>query len=106
MSMGPIAARHARTVLEHVQRILAIELLVAAQAIDHRLELLASEGASGADRGADGSPTPGAGVAEAHRRIRAVVTLVRADREPGPDLAAATRLVRDGAMVDLVEATT
>jgi histidine ammonia-lyase len=95
VSMGPIAARHARTVLEHVQRILAIELLVAAQAIDHRIELLAGDGEAGA------SPTPGAGVAEAHRRIRTVATRVRADREPGPDLAAATRLVRDGALVDL-----
>jgi histidine ammonia-lyase len=42
-------------------------------------------------------------VSEAHRRIRAVATRVDADREPGPDLAAATRLVRDGALVDLVE---
>jgi len=95
VSMGPIAARHARTVLEHVERILAIELLVAAQAIDHRLELLAQDDESGT------SPAPGVGVAEAHRRIRTVATRVRADREPGPDLAAATRLVREGALVDL-----
>jgi len=98
VSMGPIAARHARTVLEHVERILAIELLVAAQAIDHRRELLHDEAGDG------GGPIPGAGVAEAHRRIRAVITRVRADREPGPDLAAATRLVRDGALVDLADA--
>jgi histidine ammonia-lyase len=97
VSMGPIAARHARTVLEHVERILAIELLVAAQAIDLRQELLT------ADAGAAGPPTPGTGVAEAHRRIRAVASRVAADREPGPDLAAATRLVRVGALVDLVE---
>ena len=95
VSMGPIAARHARTVLEHVERILAIELLVAAQAIDHRLELFARDGEPGT------SPAPGVGVAEAHRRIRTVATRVRADREPGPDLAAATRLVREGALVDL-----
>jgi histidine ammonia-lyase len=99
VSMGPIAARHARTVLEHVEGILAIELVVAAQAIDLRLELLAEHGDPGA--APRESPTPGAGVAEAHRRIRAVMTRVRADREPGPDLAAATRLVRDGALVDL-----
>ena len=37
VSMGSIAARHARTVLGHVERILAIELLVAAQALDLRL---------------------------------------------------------------------
>jgi histidine ammonia-lyase len=98
VSMGPIAARHARTVLEHVERILAIELLVAAQAIDHRRELLREEAGDAHD------PAPGAGVDEAHRRIRAVITRVRADREPGPDLAAATRLVRDGSLVDLAEA--
>jgi histidine ammonia-lyase len=97
VSMGPIAARHARTVLEHVERILAIELLVASQAIDLRRELLTAEA------GTQDPPTPGAGVSEAHRRVRAVASRVAADREPGPDLAAAMRLVRVGALADLVE---
>jgi histidine ammonia-lyase len=88
VSMGPIAARHARSVLGHVQQILAIELLVAAQALDVRL-------------GTDG-PAPGAGVAEARRRVRSRVEPVVRDREPGPDLAAAIDLVRSGALVDLV----
>ena len=100
VSMGPIAARHARTVLEHVERIVAIELLVAAQAIDLRLSLLAG---GGPNTDAANPPAPGAGVDEAHRRIRAVATRVHADREPGPDLATATRLVHDGALVDLVD---
>jgi hypothetical protein len=43
-------------------------------------------------------------VAEAHRRIRAVATRVEGDREPGPDLASATTLVRDGQLVDLADA--
>src|SRR6185369_15567912 len=43
VSMGPIAARHARSVLEHVEQIVAIELLVAAEALDRRLALHASE---------------------------------------------------------------
>ena len=42
VSMGSISARHARTVLGHVERILAIELLVAAQALDLRLGLTAT----------------------------------------------------------------
>ena len=42
VSMGSIAARHARQVLEHVERILSIELVVAAQALDLRLDALAS----------------------------------------------------------------
>jgi histidine ammonia-lyase len=100
VSMGPIAARHARTVLEHVERIVAIELRVATEAIDHRLRLLADEGPA-----SSGSPhpEPGAGVAEAHARIRAVVPPLAGDREPGPDLAV-TRIVHDGALVDLVAA--
>jgi len=99
VSMGPIAARHARTVLEHVERILAIELLVAAQAIDLRRELMAADAAT------PDPPMPGTGVSEAYVRIRAVASRVVADREPGPDLAAAMRLVRVGALVDLAEAT-
>ena len=82
--------RHARTVLEHVERILAIELLCAAQALDLRLDLQ------------PGTP-PGAGVAEAHARIRSVIRRLEGDRQPGPDIEAASRLVRDGALVDLAE---
>ena len=54
--MGSIAARHARAVLEGVERILAIELVVAAQALDLRL----ARGGRGDRR------RPGPGVAEAH----------------------------------------
>ena len=88
VSMGSISARHARTVLGHVERIVAIELLVAAQALD--LRLASSDGAA-----------PGAGVAEALARIRRVVRHLDGDREPGPDLAAATALVHDGALAEL-----
>ena len=90
VSMGSISARHARTVLEHVERILAIEALVAAQALDLRL----------ADPEMDGA-TPGAGVAEALGRIRERVRHLDGDREPGPDLAAATAMVHDGVLADL-----
>jgi histidine ammonia-lyase len=90
VSMGSIAARHARTVLDHVERIVAVELLVATQGLDLRLGLADVAGAQ-----------PGTGVAEARRRIREVVPHLDRDREPGPDLAAATALVRDGALSDL-----
>jgi histidine ammonia-lyase len=89
VSMGASAARHARMVLGHVQQILAIELLCAAQGLDLRLE-----GMVGA--------VPGEGVAEAHRRVRARVAALAGDREPGPDLAAALALVHEGALADLV----
>jgi len=89
VSMGSIAARHARTVVEHVERVLAIELIVAAQALDLRLELLPGT-------------EPGAGVKAAHAAIRAVVPRLHGDREPGPDLAAAFELVRGGTLASLV----
>lgn len=88
VSMGPIAGRHARTVLAHVEQILAIEALCAAQALDLRLAALPGV-------------VPGAGVGEAHALVRGVSRHVDADREPGPDLAAATALVRSGALADL-----
>ena len=89
VSMGAIAARHARIVLDHVERIVAIELVVAAQALD--LRLASSDGSA-----------PGMGVKEAHARIRERVAHLDRDREPGPDLAAATALVREGRLADLV----
>jgi histidine ammonia-lyase len=90
VSMGSIAARHARTVLENVERVLAIELLCAAQALDFRLEL--TPGAA-----------PGAGVAAAHAKLRGVVTHLTVDREQGPDIATATALVRSGELAALAE---
>ncbi len=90
VSMGSVAARHARSVLGHVERILAIELLVAAQALDLRL-------ASPDGRGA----APGAGVVEALSRVRSRVRHLDGDREPGPDIAEATSIVHEGALADL-----
>jgi histidine ammonia-lyase len=98
VSMGSIAARHARTVLGGVERIVGIELLVAAQALDLRAAALAADGGP-AEGGV--APGPGLGVAEAHRRIRERVAMLDRDREPGPDLASAWELVHDGALVDL-----
>jgi histidine ammonia-lyase len=92
VSMGPIAARHARSVLEHVEQIVAIELIAGVEALDQRLAQMA---------GAGEAVAPGAGVAEARLRIRAHVPPLAGDREPGPDLAAAARLVHNGALADL-----
>ena len=92
VSMGSIAARHALAVVTNVQRILALELLVAAQALDFRLARSAESGLS---------VRPGAGVEEAHRRVREVVTHLDRDRLQTADIEAATRLVREGALVDL-----
>ena len=89
VSMGSISARHARTVLGHVERIV---------------------GDRAAGRGAGARPAAGGlrrrGAGRGRRRgaspdPRAVVRHLDGDREPGPDLAAATALVHDGALADL-----
>jgi histidine ammonia-lyase len=93
VSPGATAARHARIVLGHVEQILAIELLCAAQALDLRL---------GAMGGAKAAPVPGAGVAATNAEIRRRIAHLGVDREPGPDLAAALELVRSGTLAALV----
>ncbi|MCI0582466.1 MAG: histidine ammonia-lyase [Chloroflexi bacterium] len=92
VSMGPIAGRHARQVLDHVERILAIEAICAAQALDLRLAMLPGAGA-------------GSGVREAHDRVRLVARHLDADRELGPDLALVTTLVHGGDLAGLAGTT-
>jgi histidine ammonia-lyase len=78
-------------VLENVERIVAIELVVAAQALELRLAMM--PGAA-----------PGHGVAAALERLRPRVRHLDADREAAPDLAAAAALVHDGVFADLADA--
>jgi histidine ammonia-lyase len=79
--MGMTAALKARQVVENVRSCLAIELLVAAQALDLRAPL-----------------RPAAKVAEAHARLRAAVPPMDGDRELHRDIAAVSRLVDEGAL--------
>jgi histidine ammonia-lyase len=81
VSMGMTAALKARQVVENVRTCLAIELLVAAQAIDLRAPLRAATR-----------------VAEAHRRIRAVVPRLEEDRALYRDIEAVGALVDAGAL--------
>jgi histidine ammonia-lyase len=79
VSMGMAAALKARQVVENVRTCLAIELLVAAQALDLRAPLRSSPK-----------------VSEAHQRIRAAVPHLDADRELHRDIEAVCRMVDRG----------
>ncbi|MDQ2985616.1 MAG: histidine ammonia-lyase [Armatimonadota bacterium] len=72
VSMAMNAALHARTVSENVRRVLAIEMLVMAQALDCRRRLQPD--------------VPGAGVRTAHAAIREQSSEVTADRSLSEDV--------------------
>ena len=79
VSMGLAAARKARRSVACLQKVLATELMCAAQGIEYRRPL-----------------TGGRGVEIAHKRVRTVVSELEHDRPLGPDLDALTDLVRSG----------
>ncbi len=89
VSMGAIAARKATAVLANAERVLAIELLCAAQGLDHR----------GVDRAAPA-------IRVAHAVIREHVARLRADRMLSPDIEAVAGLVRTGRLLEAVEEVT
>jgi len=86
VSMGWAAARKLRVVLTNLSRILAVELVTAARAVDLRAPL---------------APAPGTAAAVAALRER--VPGPGPDRHVAPDLAEAEELVWSGAVVDAVE---
>lgn len=79
VSMGTIAARKARTILDQTRQVLAIELICAAQAIDLR----------------DGVPGLSPAGRRLHAAVRAVIPPLDADRELYADISRAAALVRD-----------
>jgi histidine ammonia-lyase len=87
VSMGMIAARHARDVVEAAEIVVAIEALTAAQALDLR-----------------GPLQPAPGTRAARETVRSIAPFLDRDRELGPEIDAATRLVREGTLVEGVEA--
>jgi histidine ammonia-lyase len=87
VSMGPIAARKARSVVEHARLVIAIETLAACQALDLLLPL-----------------RPGRGVEAAHLAVRRDVPFMERDRVLAPDITAVEGLIRSGALTAAVEA--
>jgi histidine ammonia-lyase len=89
VSMGAWGALKALMVAENAERVLAVEVLTAAQALDFRRPFKA-----------------GRGVEAAHAAIRQTVAFRYHDALFEPDLAAATALVASGALVEAAEAET
>ena len=86
VSMGTHACRKARAIFENTLRVIAIELVSAAQALDFHLPL-----------------TPGRGVAAVHRRIREEIPHLDRDRYLRPELDKVCALVRSGEVLRVVE---
>jgi len=81
VSMGPIAARKARAVVEHARTVLAIEILSACQALDLLAPL-----------------RPGRGARAAHEAVRRAVPFMETDRVLADDIREIASLVRAGAL--------
>ena len=86
VSMGMTAARHAREVVANAEIVLALEALGASQALDLRAPL-----------------DPGRATAAVKRALRDAVPFYEADREFGPDIAAAVELLRSGRLITAAE---
>ncbi|MCA9310743.1 MAG: histidine ammonia-lyase [Phycisphaerales bacterium] len=78
-SFGPRAGMKARRAVELATRVVAIELLVAGEAMEYQRPLRS-----------------GAGVERAHAVLRTTVERLTADRSPAPDIEAIARLIRTG----------
>jgi histidine ammonia-lyase len=87
VSMGANAARHALEVLDNVRAVIAIELLLACQAIDLR---------------PDGVARLGRGTAAAYRAVRREVGFLVHDRAVSPDIERLDALIRSGSLLAAV----
>lgn len=86
VSMGTIAARKSRTILNNVQRVVATEIMAACQAIDFR----------------DGFKL-GKGTSEAYKKVRETVKFIEEDKIMYPELEKCTKLISTGDIVKVVE---
>jgi len=86
VSMGSISAFKLLSVVDNVERILAVELLTSAQALDFR-----------------GSVAPGDGVAITHQALRKEIKHADKDYEVRNDLDRCAQILRDGDLLHAVE---
>ncbi len=87
VSMGTIAARKCRDIVDNVEAVIAIELLCAAQALDLFTNL-----------------KPGRGTMAAYQAIRRVIPHLESDRILAEDIATMRELIRSNRILDAVEA--
>jgi len=89
VSMGTIAARKARVILENTAHVLAMELLAACQALDMRI--------------GKGKLKLGKGSKGAYQLVRSKVSMLKEDRVMYPDIQVAKELVSSGKLVQTVQ---
>lgn len=98
VSMGTIAARKARMILENAKNVIAIEMICAAQALDFRMGNLKQADSNSV------TGRPGAGAAIVYTLIReAGVGPVIDDREIYPDIEKVRHLIENRQIIDAVE---
>jgi histidine ammonia-lyase len=91
-SMGSIGAQKAWRVLQNVQRVIAIELLCAAQALDFTRTMNGTQ-----------PMKAGRGTEAAYRFLRKHIKHLKEDRVLHPDIQTALRLVLDNSLLQAVE---
>ena len=125
VSMGTIGARKARTILLNLRRVLAIELLCAAQGLDlrtgyadishsgHQEKLAPATASKGKSEKAVSTASPlsthkrlkaGKGVEAALNYVRRHISHLDGDREMHLDLARAEAIIASGELLTAVEA--
>lgn len=92
VSMGATAVRQVEQILTHVETIVAIELLCAAQGVDFRRQEVGKEAAMGR------------GTAVAYELLRQHIPFLDSDTVLAPHIEAARKLVADGTIKGAVEA--
>jgi histidine ammonia-lyase len=86
VSMGWLSGLQLRSMIPHVETVLGIEAMCAAQALDLRKPM-----------------EPARGTTEAQTAIRTLIPFLDMDRALAPDIATAAEMVRSAALVDAAQ---
>ena len=96
VSMAPIAGRKARSIIENVYKIIAIEMLYAAQGLELRMRKMNQK--SGKNE-----VTAGLGTTAAFNAIRENISFIEEDRPIYLDIEQMLQLIHSGSIVTAVE---